>query len=88
MSKHGRARLPTPPNPTRPRVTNSNQMKKVDVKLTIEQSKMVRKMLRRAEQDIADKCYTASGYDLEEKLARLSQIREIEAKMFYAEQEA
>jgi GH24 family phage-related lysozyme (muramidase) len=61
---------------------------KTNVTLTIEQSKLVRKILRREEQNIADTCYKASGYDLQEKLARLSNLREIEARMFYAEQEA
>jgi len=45
-------------------------------------------MLRRAEQDIADTCYTASGHDLQEKLAKLSQIREIETRMFFSEEQA
>jgi len=63
-------------------------MKKINVTLTIEQSKLVRTMLRRAEQDIADTCYTASGHDLQEKLAKLSQIREIETRMFFSEEQA
>jgi hypothetical protein len=60
-------------------------MEKVNIKLTIEETQLVLKMLRRAEQDIADTCYTSSGYELQEKLARISQISGIQTKMLKAD---